>query len=93
MFGTILLIAWIALNLADVWTTHRGLATNPHAREANPVPAALMRFGGEWFMHGTKLVVSTGVGVMLFLIAPPWVLLLLIVPLCWVVWSNSKAIR
>lgn len=84
---------WAVLNLADVWSTHRALTTNPYAKEGNPVMRALLNFGGEWFMHGTKLVLAGVIGYIITVYSEAWLLMIPGAPLAWVVWRNTRMIR
>jgi hypothetical protein len=91
---TVLLMAlWLALNLADVWTTHRAFKTNPHAIEGNPIMWALLNFGGEWFMHGCKLALAGGLAWLVLIYGEPWLILIPAVPIGYAVWSNVRFIR
>lgn len=87
------LILWLAINLADVWTTHRALATNPHAGEGNPLMAQLQRLGGEPLMHGFKLTVAGGAAWLAWSYDAEWLLLIPGAVIARAVFSNLKFIK
>lgn len=61
---------WLALstfalvNALDVLTTHVALASG--LSEGNPIPALLLRSGGELSMYAVKLIVWLGLVIMAF---------------------------
>jgi hypothetical protein len=89
----ILSAIFVALNAADCWTTHRALATNPDAREANPFARLLIEHLGLGGMLASKMVVTTAAGWVMLYFGPWWVLAPFIAALAYITWNNTKAIR
>lgn len=86
----LLLVVFVLLQIADVWTTNKVLARG--GREKNPIVRFLMRlFGQLWWVP--KLILTIGCG--LYLAVQPWPegplwLVFIIVLYAWVVWSNLR---
>lgn len=89
MFSTLMLILFVALQVGDVLTTNKALATG--AKEANPIVKWLMdKIGDKWWVIKIPIIaIMFGV-----IYTPAWVILIPInILYIWVVWNNYKVGR
>lgn len=83
-----LLALFMALQAADIFTTHRALAAG--RIEANPIMAWAMDRLGFWPAMALKFVIAGGLAYVIYHTGQAWFAALVCVGMAWVVWHNWR---